>query len=371
MNHGATPRHGARRAARARRTRGRLLRTGRSDGLHRRRAAVPHGDRVQPRRHALGDELARGDPRRAAPPPTWRRRPATSPTASSRNCSATAPPILHLVRVAVSEFEPSTGATASPTTASRSPDGACSCPAAAPGATASPPTLRAQARRPIVAPMINFAPTDDAAGPRGRPRQARRRRIRLAHRHERHDRRRALLVPAPSIRRATKIAAVGETTAAALIAAGYQVDIVPSEDNSARGLLEEWEAATERRQALRVLALRSAIAKPLLLDRPRPRRATTSRRSSPTARSACPSRRRSSPTSRRAGQRRARDLGQRRRAGAGAARSRSPRSRSSPASARRPRRMPAQIGLRVDVVARERTAESLIDAVVEAATAHA
>jgi uroporphyrinogen-III synthase len=31
----------------------------------------------------------------------------------------------------------------------------------------------------------------------------------------------------------------------------------------------------------------------------------------------------------------------------------------------------AQIGLRVDVVARERTAESLIDAVVEAATAHA
>ena len=31
----------------------------------------------------------------------------------------------------------------------------------------------------------------------------------------------------------------------------------------------------------------------------------------------------------------------------------------------------AQIGLRVDVVARDRTAESLIDAVVEAATAHA
>ena len=31
----------------------------------------------------------------------------------------------------------------------------------------------------------------------------------------------------------------------------------------------------------------------------------------------------------------------------------------------------AQVGLRVDVVARERSAESLIDAVVEAATAHA
>jgi uroporphyrinogen-III synthase len=64
----------------------------------------------------------------------------------------------------------------------------------------------------------------------------------------------------------THIAAVGETTAAALIAAGYHVDIVPSEDNSARGLLAEWEAATGGVIPLRVLTLRSEIAKPLLTE---------------------------------------------------------------------------------------------------------
>jgi uroporphyrinogen-III synthase len=57
---------------------------------------------------------------------------------------------------------------------------------------------------------------------------------------------------------------VGETTAAALVAAGYRADIVPSEDNSAKGLLEEWDAATNGEKPLRVLALRSAIAKQVL-----------------------------------------------------------------------------------------------------------
>jgi uroporphyrinogen-III synthase len=64
----------------------------------------------------------------------------------------------------------------------------------------------------------------------------------------------------------TRIAAVGETTAAALVAAGYKVDLVPSDDNSARGLLAEWESATLGVKPLRVLALRSAIAKPLLSE---------------------------------------------------------------------------------------------------------
>ncbi|HZK59265.1 MAG TPA: uroporphyrinogen-III synthase, partial [Cryobacterium sp.] len=64
----------------------------------------------------------------------------------------------------------------------------------------------------------------------------------------------------------TRIAAVGETTATALIAAGYRVDIVPSEDNSARGLLAEWEEATQGAIPLRVLTLRSEIAKPLLTE---------------------------------------------------------------------------------------------------------
>jgi uroporphyrinogen-III synthase len=64
----------------------------------------------------------------------------------------------------------------------------------------------------------------------------------------------------------TRVAAVGETTAAALAAAGYRVDLVPSEDNSARGLLAEWEAATQGAVPLRVLTLRSEIAKPLLTE---------------------------------------------------------------------------------------------------------
>lgn len=65
---------------------------------------------------------------------------------------------------------------------------------------------------------------------------------------------------------ATRVAAVGETTAAALAAAGYRVDLVPSEDNSARGLLAEWEAATQGVVPLRILTLRSEIAKPLLTE---------------------------------------------------------------------------------------------------------
>jgi uroporphyrinogen-III synthase len=60
----------------------------------------------------------------------------------------------------------------------------------------------------------------------------------------------------------TKIAAVGETTAAALQAVGYSVDLVPVKDNSARGMLEELTALEPRPK--RFLALRSEIAKPLL-----------------------------------------------------------------------------------------------------------
>ncbi|AMB59932.1 uroporphyrinogen-III synthase [Microterricola viridarii] len=124
-------------------------------------------------------------------------------------------------------------------------------------------SLRARGASPKVAPMINFAPTDDAAALEGAL-------ARLAagefdwltvtsattvdvlFSHQ------AVVPPT------TKVAAVGETTAAALVAAGYQVALVPSEDNSARGLLEEWTAATEGAIPLRILALRSAIAKPLL-----------------------------------------------------------------------------------------------------------
>lgn len=41
----------------------------------------------------------------------------------------------------------------------------------------------------------------------------------------------------------TRITAVGELTASALSSAGYRVDFVPENDNSARGLVKEWTAA--------------------------------------------------------------------------------------------------------------------------------
>jgi uroporphyrinogen-III synthase len=125
--------------------------------------------------------------------------------------------------------------------------------------------LRSRGATPVVAPMINFAPTDDApaletalaklaAGDFDWMTVTSATTVDVLSSH------RAVVAPG------TRIAAVGETTAAALIAAGYHVDIVPSEDNSAKGLLSEWEAATQGVIPLRVLTLRSEIAKPLLTE---------------------------------------------------------------------------------------------------------
>jgi uroporphyrinogen-III synthase len=61
----------------------------------------------------------------------------------------------------------------------------------------------------------------------------------------------------------TRIAAVGETTAAALTLAGYRVDFVPSRDNSARGLVKEWPESEIRG---RVLVPQSDIAEPNLVS---------------------------------------------------------------------------------------------------------
>lgn len=124
-------------------------------------------------------------------------------------------------------------------------------------------SLRSRGASPKVAPMINFAPTDDAdaleaalaklaAGEFDWLTVTSATTVDVLSSHQ-------AVVP-----ESTKIAAVGETTAAALVAAGYPVALVPSEENSARGLLEEWTAATDGAIPLRVLALRSAIAKPLL-----------------------------------------------------------------------------------------------------------
>lgn len=65
----------------------------------------------------------------------------------------------------------------------------------------------------------------------------------------------------------TLVAAVGETTAAALSAAGYRVDFVPTHDNSAKGMLIEWPQAQPGSQPARVLWLRSEIAKPVVAER--------------------------------------------------------------------------------------------------------
>jgi uroporphyrinogen-III synthase len=60
----------------------------------------------------------------------------------------------------------------------------------------------------------------------------------------------------------TRIAAVGETTAAALSLAGYATHFVPSGDNSARGLVKEWP---QSEIAGRVLVPQSDIAEPALV----------------------------------------------------------------------------------------------------------
>ena len=122
-------------------------------------------------------------------------------------------------------------------------------------------SLRARGAVPVVAPLINFAPTTDqaaldvalarlAAGEYDwlTVTSATTVDVMFAHR---------AIVP-----RSTRIAAVGETTAAALQAVGYEVALVPEEDNSAEGMAEQLIALET--QPRRILALRSEIAKPVL-----------------------------------------------------------------------------------------------------------
>lgn len=123
--------------------------------------------------------------------------------------------------------------------------------------------LRAKGASPVVAPLINFAATDEQD-------QLEAALVKLANGY--FDWLTVTSATTVDVLRAhgaivptsTKIAAVGETTAAALVAAGYRADISPSEDNTSRGMLEEWQAATGGAEHLKVLALRSAIAEPVL-----------------------------------------------------------------------------------------------------------
>jgi uroporphyrinogen-III synthase len=125
--------------------------------------------------------------------------------------------------------------------------------------------IRAYGGSPVVAPMINFAPTSDeaslvdaltalAAGRFDWLTVTSATTVDVLSAHQ------------ASIPSSTKVAAVGETTAAALLAAGYHADFIPSDDNSAKGLLDEWEDATRGASPLKVLTLRSEIAKPTLTD---------------------------------------------------------------------------------------------------------
>ncbi|GGL04073.1 hypothetical protein GCM10007382_24910 [Salinibacterium xinjiangense] len=123
-------------------------------------------------------------------------------------------------------------------------------------------TLRTLGAIPVVAPMINFACADD--GPA------------LANAmHELSDGQfdwvvitsattvDVLVGQGAKIPVNTRIAAVGETTAAALALAGYQADFVPAVDNSARGLVKEWPKAAV---SGRVLVPQSDIAEPNLVS---------------------------------------------------------------------------------------------------------
>lgn len=121
--------------------------------------------------------------------------------------------------------------------------------------------LRAHGAVPVIAPLINFASAEDQPA--------------LANAlHELQDGQFDWLVVTSAttvdvlsgqgvrVPESTRIAAVGETTGAALQLAGYAVDFVPGADNSARGLVKEWPASEIRG---RILIPQSDIADPTLV----------------------------------------------------------------------------------------------------------
>ncbi|MEZ3161913.1 uroporphyrinogen-III synthase [Microbacterium sp. BWT-B31] len=125
-------------------------------------------------------------------------------------------------------------------------------------------TLRRQGATPVVAPLINFAPTNDldtlekaltdlAEGVFDWLTVTSATTVDVLYAYR-------AMIPAK-----TKVAAVGETTAAALQAMGFRVDLVPDTDNSAAGMAEQMIALEPEPRD--VLTLRSEIAKPLLTRR--------------------------------------------------------------------------------------------------------
>ncbi|MGV1034063.1 MAG: uroporphyrinogen-III synthase [Microbacteriaceae bacterium] len=123
--------------------------------------------------------------------------------------------------------------------------------------------LRAKGASPVVAPLINFAVTDEQDKLESAL-------VKLANGY--FDWLTVTSATTVDVLRAhgaivptsTKIAAVGETTAAALVAAGYRADITPSYENTSQAMLDEWQEITGDAKHLKVLALRSAVAEPVL-----------------------------------------------------------------------------------------------------------
>jgi uroporphyrinogen-III synthase len=122
-------------------------------------------------------------------------------------------------------------------------------------------TLRSFGAVPVIAPLINFASTDNEAA--------------LTEALARLESGAfdwlvitsattvdVLVSQNTSVPAKTRIAAVGETTAAALILAGYEVDFVPESDNSARGLIKDWPQSAAQQ---RVLIPHSDIAEPTIV----------------------------------------------------------------------------------------------------------
>lgn len=125
-------------------------------------------------------------------------------------------------------------------------------------------SLRGQGATPVVAPLINFAPTSDqasldealadlASGSFDWLTVTSATTVDVLYAHR-------AVIPA-----STRVAAVGETTAAALQAVGYRVDLVPEADNSAAAMADQLIAL--QTAPLRILTLRSEIAKPVLTKR--------------------------------------------------------------------------------------------------------
>lgn len=128
--------------------------------------------------------------------------------------------------------------------------------------------VRARGAFPIVAPLINFASPSPQDAPQLHEALAKLERgdyewlvvtsqtaIDVMH---------SMNVRVPAT---TKIAAAGETTAQALASAGYNADFIPAYDDSAKGLLVEWpQAQRQAPERVRALWLRSEHSKPTLTN---------------------------------------------------------------------------------------------------------